>query len=186
MIYLTVGTGIGGALILDGKIHQGSQGLASEMGHMMVDLNGPICSCGKRGHLEAIASGPAISQIARERMDSGEASILEIAFHNDSDLNAEKISQAAHQGDKLALDVINNAGSAIGVHLASLIHALNPARIVIGGGMAQIGELLFNPIREAIVGEIILPAFLKNVEIIPAQLGDNAGLIGAMILAREA
>lgn len=186
MIYLTIGTGIGGALIINGDIYQGAHGIASEIGHMTVDPNGPVCSCGKRGHLEAIASGPAIVQQAIERIVAGERSILESMSSTEDGLCVEKIADAAINRDELALDLIVKAGSAIGKHLASLVHALNPSRVVIGGGMAQIGELLFNPIREAIVDEIILPIFLESVEVLPAELGDNSGLIGAMVLAREA
>ena len=184
MLYLTIGTGIGGALIIDDEIFQGSHGLASEMGHMVVDPSGPICSCGKRGHLEALASGPAITQEAINRIGSGEPSILSVVIPGEGNLDMEMIADAAQHGDLLAIDVIRNAAMAIGKHLASLIHALDPARIVIGGGLVQIGDLLFDPIRDSIAAEIIDPEYIRATEVHPARFGDDSGLIGAMILAR--
>lgn len=186
LLYLTIGTGIGGALIINGEILQGSHGLASEMGHMTVDPSGPMCSCGKRGHLEAIASGPAVTRMVIERLRAGEGSVLQALLSKMQELDMEAISRAAIEGDQLAMDAISNAGKVIGKHLASLMHALDPARIVIGGGMAQIGDLLFKPIRGAIKAETISSEFLQDVEVLPAHFGDDSGLIGAMILAREA
>lgn len=185
LMYLTLGTGIGGALIIKGELLQGVHGLASEFGHMTVDPNGPICSCGKRGHLEAIASGPAITRAAITRIKAGEESILAATLQAGEILDAEIISHAASRGDHLAMDVISDAGKAIGIHLASLVHAINPARIVVGGGMARMGLMLFTPMRHTLLDEIIHPAYNQDLEIRPAQFGDNSGLIGAMLLARK-
>jgi len=185
VLYLTISTGIGGGVITQGKLLLGSSGLAGELGHMKVTPEGPLCGCGQYGHLEAIASGPSITRIARERLKAGEDSNL-LGFVNTlEDLNPEILGQAAQEGDPLALSVIQDAGKAIGSHLASLVHAFNPARIVLGGGVSQLGSLLFIPIQQTLEDEILHPAYLRNLKILPAELGDDAGLIGAMVYARQ-
>jgi glucokinase len=185
IVYLTISTGIGGGVISQGQLFLGASGLAAELGHMKVVAGGPECGCGQYGHIEAIASGPSITRIARERLHTGEVSILSDMVSDLDELQPEMLGQAADNGDKLALSVIENAGNAIGSHLASLVHAFNPARIVIGGGVSQLGDLLFTPIRQTLADEIIHPAYSQNLEVKPAELGDDAGLIGAMILARQ-
>jgi len=185
IIYLTISTGIGGGVITQGQLLLGASGLAAELGHMKVVAGGPPCGCGQNGHLEAVASGPSFTRTARERLQAGEVSILSDMVSGFEDLNAEIIGQAALNGDALALSVIANAGKAIGSHLASLVHAFNPARIVIGGGVSQLGNLLFIPIQQTLEDEIMHPAFLQNLEVRPAELGDAAGLIGAMVYARQ-
>jgi glucokinase len=185
LIYLTISTGIGGGVITQGQLLLGAHGLAGELGHMTVVPKGPRCGCGQLGHLEAIASGTSIARIARERLEAGESSILSEMVSDYADVDAVILGQAAGEGDPFAYSIIENAGKAIGSHLASLVHAFNPTRIVIGGGLSQLGDLLFSPVRKAIKDEIIHPAYLQNLEVQSAELGDNAGLIGAMVLARQ-
>ena len=185
LIYLTISTGIGGGVITQGQLLLGAQGLAGELGHMTVVQDGPQCGCGQLGHIEAIASGTSIARTTRERLLAGERSVLSEMVGDYADLDTVIIGQAASQGDRLASSVIEKAGIAIGSHLASLVHAFNPARIIIGGGLSQLGDLLFSPIRQALKGEIIHPAYLQNLEVKSAELGDNAGIIGAMVLARQ-
>jgi glucokinase len=185
LIYLTISTGIGGGVITQGQLLLGAQGLAGELGHMTVVQDGPHCGCGQLGHIEAIASGTSIARTTRERLLAGERSVLSEMVSDYADLDAVIIGQAASQGDRLASSVIVKAGIAIGSHLASLVHAFNPARIIIGGGLSQLGDLLFSPMRQALRDEIIHPAYLQNLEVKSAELGDNAGLIGAMVLARQ-
>ena len=185
LIYLTISTGIGGGVITQGQLLLGAQGLAGELGHMTVVQDGPHCGCGQLGHIEAIASGTSIARTTRERLLAGERSVLSEMVGDYADLDTVIIGQAASQGDRLASSVIEKAGIAIGSHLASLVHAFNPARIIIGGGLSQLGDLLFSPIRQALREEIIHPAYLQNLDVKSAELGDNAGIIGAMVLARQ-
>ncbi len=185
LIYLTISTGIGGGVITQGRLLLGANGLAGELGHMRVEQDGPFCGCGQQGHIEAIASGLSIARIVRDRLKAGEASILRDMITNLDELTAEDIGKASEQGDTLAISAIANAGTAIGSHIASLLHAFNPACIIIGGGLSQLGDLLFTPIQQTITEQIIHPAYLHQLEVVPAELGDDAGLIGAMVLARQ-
>ncbi len=185
LLYLTISTGIGGGIILDGKVFHGAHGLAGELGHMQVQPDGPLCSCGRHGHLEAIASGPAIARQAVEALQRGQASALAQIWQAKGALTAADVGQQAQRGDPLALGLFAAAGQAIGAHLASLVHAFNPARIVIGGGVSNVGQPLFEPLRRKLAAEVIHPAYLQSLEVLPAALGDDAGLVGASVLARQ-
>jgi glucokinase len=185
LIYLTISTGIGGGVITHGHLLLGAHGLAAELGHMTVVPDGPLCGCGKHGHLEAIASGPSIARIAGERLKAGEPSILHERLMDLDNLDAEVIAEAAREGDSLSLSVIEDAGKAIGNHLGDLVHAFNPARIIIGGGVSQMGEDLFEPIRKGLRETVMHPIYLLDLEVKAAELGDDVGLIGAMVLARQ-
>ena len=185
LLYLTLSTGIGGGVIVDNRLLVGAHGLAAELGHMTVRPDGPLCGCGQRGHLEAVASGPAIARRARERLAAGEASALRAVADWDRDLTAEDVGRAALAGDPLAIAVVAEAGAAIGMHLANLLHVFNPEVIVLGGGVSQIGAPLFGPIEQALRETVMHPAYLEGLRLERAALGDDAGLIGAMVLARE-
>ncbi|MEW6567836.1 MAG: ROK family protein [Chloroflexota bacterium] len=185
LLYLTISTGIGGGVITDGRLLIGANGLAAELGHMTVDPNGPLCGCGLRGHLEAVASGPAIARRARELIESGRPSTLTAQIEPDGGLTAEAVGEAARLGDPLAREVLAEAGEAIGRHLASLVHAFNPEIIVLGGGVTHVGPLLFEPIERALRAGVLHPAYLQSLRLVPAALGDDAGLIGAMVLESQ-
>ncbi|OGO14490.1 MAG: hypothetical protein A2Y93_03225 [Chloroflexi bacterium RBG_13_68_17] len=185
LLYLTISTGIGGGVISDGHLLLGAQGLAAELGHMTLLMGGPTCSCGQHGHLEGIASGPAIARRAAERLAAGEASSLRALSTAAEGLTAEAVGQAARQGDTLARLVVDEAAEAIGCHLASLLHAFNPQVVVLGGGVMQIGDLLLPGIEAAMRAQVMHPAFLDGLRIARAQLGEDVGLIGAMALASE-
>jgi len=185
LLYVTLSTGIGGGVIIDGRMLVGHRGLAAELGHMTLDRKGPMCGCGHRGHLEALASGPAIVRRAAARLTAGEPSSLADLQRSGAPLTAEAVGQAARQGDPMALAVVNEAAEATGCHLASLAHAFNPEVIVLGGGVVQIGEPLLARIEEALRAEIIHPAYLEGLRLASAELGDDAGLFGAMVLASE-
>ena len=185
LLYLTLSTGIGGGVIVDNRLLVGAHGLAAELGHMTVRPDGPLCGCGQRGHLEAVASGPAIARRAHERLAAGEASALRAALDRDRDITAEDVGRAALAGDPLAIAVVAEAGAAIGTHLANLLHVFNPEVIVLGGGVSQIGAPLFGPIEQALRENVMHPAYLEGLRLERAALGDDAGLIGAMVLARE-
>jgi glucokinase len=186
MIYLTVSTGIGGGVIAHGRLLTGAHGLAAELGHMAVEPDGPACGCGRHGHLEAVASGIAIARRAAERLAEGQASALAEIVPPGRGPTAEDVNQAAQQGDRLAVELLNEAGAVIGRHLASLAHAFNPQRFVIGGGVTQAGRFLFEPMERALRDHIMHPVFLEDLALLPAALGDDAGLVGAMVLASEA
>ncbi len=183
MIYVTISTGIGSGVIVDGNLLLGSRGLAGELGHMTLDPSGPRCGCGQLGHLESLASGTAIGRNAEMLIDQGHTSILNEITEEGDPLSARGVGNAAQEGDELALSLIHDAGRWIGHHLADLTHAFNPELIVLGGGVAQLGKLLFDPITDSLQEHVMHPAYLNGLRIEPAELGDDAGLIGAMVLA---
>lgn len=185
LVFLTISTGIGGGVIIDGRLLVGARGLAAELGHMTVDPGGPPCSCGQRGHLEAVASGPAIARRVTSRIQDGEDSTLQPTVARGEALTAEAVGKAAAEGDTLARAVLREAAEAIGRHLADLAHAFNPEVIVLGGGVSQIGPLLFEPLERALRSHVMHSAYLEGLRVLPAALGDDAGLIGAFVLASE-
>ena len=185
MVYLTLGTGIGGGVIIDGKLLIGAHGLAAELGHMTVEPDGPICGCGKPGHLEALASGGAIARTAEELLAQGSESTLAEQLSKAAKLTSFDVGQAAIAGDALARSIISQVGEIIGQQLASLAHVFDPEVFVLGGGISQIGDILFNPIRSAFHNYVLHPRYAEHTEVLPAALGDDAGLVGAMVLSSQ-
>jgi glucokinase len=184
MIYITVSTGVGGGIILDGKIYNG-RGQGGEIGHMVVGPDGPLCGCGKQGHLEAFSSGTGIARIARERLATGEPSSITALVGGDlSQVTAKVVGQAAINGDTLACDIIRDAGRYLGVNIASLMMLLNPDMFVIGGGVSKLDSLLFEPMHEAIRHYTMHPGYWENVPIVRAQLGDDVVLTGTAVLVK--
>ena len=182
MVYVTLSTGIGGGIIIDKKPFIGS-GQAGEIGHIVVEADGPLCGCGGRGHLEALASGVAIARIARERLAGGETSIISDAVDGDLErISAKEVGDAAHRGDPLALEIITQAGRYLGIGIASIMVTLNPARFVLGGSLTKIGDLLFDPMHSAIREYVLHPRYYEGTSIVLAELGDDMGLIGAAAL----
>ncbi len=183
LILLTVGTGIGGGIIINGRLYSGASGSAGEIGHTTIDVNGPRCSCGNTGCLEALVSGTAVAKEAIRRIRQGErSSLTEIVEGKIENITAEKVSLAARAGDSLALEVILKAATYLGVGLANVVNIFNPEMIIIGGGMAKMGDLLLNPARQ-VVRERAFQLSAQAVQIVPAQLGDDAGVLGAAVLA---
>ncbi|NIS81406.1 MAG: ROK family protein [Anaerolineales bacterium] len=185
LIYLTISTGIGGGVIVDGRLVTGADGLAGELGHMTVDPQGPRCGCGQNGHLEAIAAGPAIARNTIAMLESGRNSTLREKYQKTGKITAKDVGLAARKGDEVARTAVEEAGEVLGRFLASLAHAFNPEIFVLGGGVSQIGPLLFETIRSAFSKSVIHPAYSKTLRIVPAALGDDAGLVGAMVLATQ-
>lgn len=184
MIYITVSTGVGGGIILDGKVYNG-RGQGGEIGHMVVGPDGPMCGCGKQGHLEAFSSGTGIARIARKRLAAGESSSITALVGGDiSQVTAKIVGQAASGGDALAREIITDAGRYLGINIASLMMLLNPDMFVIGGGVSKLDSLLFDPIHEAIRRYAMHPGYWENVPIVPAQLGDDVVLCGSAVLAK--
>jgi glucokinase len=184
VVLLTIGTGIGGGLILGGRVFRGSIGAAAELGHVVIDMDGPRCqgNCPNHGCVEAMASGTALAREARrlavEQPDSGLAQALEDGL----ELAGPLVTELAHDGDEAALEVLELIGSRLGVALASFVNIFNPEVIVVGGGVIGAGELLLAPAR-AVVAERALPPSRDFVKIVAAQFGVEAGIIGAAALA---
>jgi len=183
LILLTVGTGIGGGIIINGRLYSGASGSAGEIGHITIDVNGPRCSCGNTGCLETLVSGTAVAKEAIRRIRQGEGSSLtEIVDGKIENITAEKVSLAAQGGDSLASEVILKAATYLGVGIVNLVNIFNPEIIIIGGRMAKMGDLLLNPARQVVRERAFrLPA--QAVQIVPAQLGDDAGVLGAAVFA---
>jgi glucokinase len=182
LIYITVSTGVGGGLILNGRPF-GGRGQGAEVGHMVVDPNGPMCGCGHPGHLEAISSGTGIARQARYRVEAGESTMLREMVQGDIDrINAKLVGEAAEKGDALALDVITKAGRALGVAVASLMVLFNPDMFVFGGSVTQVGKLLFDPMSEAVRRYVMHPLYWERTPLCMSELGDDVGLYGAAAL----
>ncbi|MDD5039362.1 MAG: ROK family protein, partial [Dehalococcoidales bacterium] len=183
LIFITVSTGIGGGIIINGKLYFGVSGGAGEIGHMTVDVNGPRCNCGNIGCLEMLASGTAIAREAISRIREGEkSSLIKMVEGKTGHITAEKVSLAARDGDLLALKVIARAAGYLGAGMVSLVNIFNPEIIIIGGGVSKIGDLLFEPVR-GMVRERAFRLLSQAVRIVPAQLGDDAGVFGAAVFA---
>ena len=183
MIYVTASTGIGGGLILNGQLYSGTTGTAGEIGHMTVLPWGPYCGCGNRGCLEALASGTAIAREGREMVRRGVPTLIaQLAEGNPERVTAKLIAQAADQGDIEAREVLAEAMAYLGVGMASLVNLFNPELIVIGGGLTNMGEGLFEPVQRAIERRAF-PAAARAVKVVPAALGDDVGVLGAVAVA---
>ena len=181
LIYLTISTGIGGGIISNNQLLEGYNGLAAELGHITVQPDGAICPCGKKGHLEALSSGQAIVDYVRQMLLAGKESILDL----EKNISAYDIALAARNGDDLAISAYDHAGFYLGQAIASFIHIFNPSIIILGGGVANSGSLLFDPVIKKIKIDVMDPIYLKNLVIVPAKLGDDAGLVGALVVARQ-
>jgi len=185
LVYLTISTGIGGGVIVDGRLLLGNQGLGAEVGHITVIPDGPVCGCGQRGHLEAVAAGPAIARHAMELLEAGRSSILKEKLGTTEPLTSKDVGKAAHQGDSLAIEIVEYTGEIIGRAMADLAHLFNPEIFILGGGVSQIGPLLFESIEHTLRSHVMDSAYVKDHCVLPAALGDDAGLIGAMVLASQ-
>ena len=185
LILLTMGTGIGGGIIVNGKLYSGVSGCAGELGHMTIDVNGPRCRCGNIGCLEMLASGTAVAEEAIRRIrQGGKSSLSGIVEGKIENITAEEVEMAARGGDSLALEVILKAATYLGVGMVNLVNIFNPEMIIVGGGMSKMGDLLLEPARQ-IVRERAFQLAAQAVRIVPVQLGENAGVLGAAVFARQ-
>ena len=181
LIYMTVSTGIGGGMIINGELYNGTDGSAAEVGHMIIQVDGPLCHCGHYGCLEAMASGTAIARMAEERLRSGWTSILSKSRRK---ITAEDVAAAAKKGDVLACQVIDDAAAYLGIGMAGLVNLFNPQMIVVGGGVSALGERLLRPARKSMKQHAFkLPA--GTVRVVRSALGADSGLMGAAIYARR-
>ncbi len=181
MAYIKVGTGIGAGLLVEGQIYRGATGSAGEIGHLTVDENGPLCNCGNYGCLEALAGGQAIARQAREAVLSNKRTILS-SMGPAEQLTAKEVALAARKGDLVAQRIITSAGQHLGVAIAGLVNLFNPGLVVVGGGVAQIGDLFLQPIRDT-VQKRSLPIAARNVKITTAVLGRRSSSMGAAVQA---
>lgn len=182
----TLGTGIGGAIVIGGKVVTGADGTAGEIGHITVDPNGPRCNCGNRGCLERFVGIKYMVERAVSKIEhrTSESILPKMVDGHLEDLTPKIIAQAAEQGDRLAREVFDETGAYLGIAFASLVNVLNPEAIVLGGGVSNAGELIFRPIRETIRRRA-MPVPRATVQIIRATLGPDAGIIGASLLVRQ-
>jgi glucokinase len=187
MVMLTLGTGVGGGLVLDGKLYRGAAGAAAELGHITIELDGPPCQgrCPGRGHLEVLASGTAADRYAREAAEVNPEGDLGLAAAEGKQVDARLAVELAAEGPGDARDVLAHVGHHLGVGIASLVNVFNPELVVIGGGFARAGDLLAEPARK-VVSETALAPARDEVRIVPALLGVEAGLIGAGLVGFEA
>jgi glucokinase len=184
-IYVTISTGIGGGIVIDGKIYTGAIGVAGEVGHMTIDDNGPPCKCGNRGCWETLASGTALIREAKLRISRRvKTSMLEYAEGNIENVTPQVIHRAAEKGDKLAKELIAQTGYYVGLGLASLINIFNPELIVVGGGLSNIGDMLLEPAFKTAEKRAYKEAF-QAVRFASPELGRNSGVIGAATFALQ-
>ena len=180
-ICMTVGTGIGSGIVINGKLVRGASNAAGELGHIKLQMHeGPLCGCGDHGCLEAFASGPSIVAIAEEYILGGKSTkFRELA--SGGEITPFIVAEAAKQGDPVARRIFVRIGEYIGFGLSSVVNLLNPEKIIIGGGVADAGDILLDPIKETIKKRAMVVAG-SAVEIVPAKLGNTAGVIGASLL----
>ncbi|GAP10280.1 glucokinase [Bellilinea caldifistulae] len=176
---LAIGTGIGGGLVINGQLHLGIGGTAGELGHMVIDFNGPRCGCGNYGCLEAFASGPAIAAMGMKAVAQGlTTKIGELCGYDLNAITPALIAEAALQGDEIAREIYQQVGFYLGVAASSLCASVSPRRIIVTGGVANAGRLLLDPMEKTMRERVhIMP--VEQVEIVPGQLGDHAGVVGA-------
>jgi glucokinase len=185
VVGLTIGTGIGGGIILDGRLFHGSADVAGEIGHTTIDSTGRYCRCGNYGCLEAYASGPAIALRAREALERDEVSALHRMVNGNLDLlTAATVYDAANQGDALAMEVVRDTARFLGTGVANLLNILNPDVVVITGGVTRAGDRLFEPLRAEVKRRAFRPA-VEACRIVPGALSGSAGMVGAVATFRQ-
>lgn len=181
LLYFTISTGVGGGVICDGRLLEGGAGLGAELGHVVIKAEdeGPACSCGQHGHLEAFSSGTAIAKYVEWRLTDPQT---ESSLRLSAKRNAVAIAEAARAGDPLALEAYARAGHYLGVGVASFLHIFNPSIVILGGGVSQSRELFWQTYEESLRAHVFNPAYLENLILTTAALGDDAGLLGALAL----
>lgn len=185
LVYITVSTGIGAGLILNGELYRGSRGFAGEFGHMQVKPGGPLCGCGKEGCLEAVASGTAIARQARKALQKHKDSLLSRrAAENNGKITAADVFWAARAQDRTATAIVEEAINYLGIGISNVINFLNPSLVVLGGGVTNAGDIFFAPLQKVVAKHVVAHTG-KNVKIIPAALGGDAGVVGMLFLLQK-
>jgi glucokinase len=182
LLHATLGTGIGGGIVVDGRLYRGAQGFAGEIGHIILDPAGPRCMCGSRGCLEALVSGVAFAGRARKLLELGKSAALkEIVGYGEP--TAAHLFEAARKGDAVCEAEIRNGGHLLGLGIGSLVNVLNPDAVTLSGGLVRMGEMLLGPMREAMQSLAYGPAAGALIRL--SELGENTGLLGAAAVAFE-
>jgi glucokinase len=186
VVVLTIGTGVGGGMVVDGRIARGASGAAGELGHVVIDESGPECpgNCPNRGCLEAFVSGPALAREGRERAERAASSGLGTALAAGREITGPLVTELAHDGDEEARAAVVVLGRHLGVGIVSLVNVFNPEVVVVGGGLVAAGDLLLAPARAVVAERALVPA-RDQVRIVPARFGDESGMLGAAALAFE-
>ena len=183
LIFVKIGTGIGAGIICEGRIYRGASGCAGDIGHISVSKSGPLCPCGNKGCLEAVAGGKAIADRSLAAAQEGKSPILLKLFEkNNGKLTTEDVGIAAREGDPLSIEIIRESGQMVGDVLAGLVNFYNPDMIVIGGGVSNLGNLLLSSIRQAVLSRS-LPLATRNLQLVFSGIGPDAGISGAISLA---
>ena len=182
-LLLTLGTGIGGGVLIDGQVYRGSGGSAGELGHVVVEVDGRECPCGNRGCLETVVSGTALGEAAAAVAEADSESALARAGAAGRDLTGALVTELAGEGDPDACAILAEAGRKLGAGLSGLANAFNPEVIMIGGGASAAGELLLGPARDELARRALGPN--RGVAVMPAHFGPEAGMLGAAVLALE-
>jgi glucokinase len=186
-LFVGVGTGIGGGIVAGGRLLRGAYGLAGEIGHIIVEPGGPLCGCGNRGCWEQVASGVAIARAGgRAVSDEPGSPIARLAGGDPRRATGELVTEAARDGDAAAVEILTTVGRRLGEGIAGLVNVLDPEVVVLGGGVGEAGDLLLGPLREAYLAAVEGADVRPEVPIVPARLGNDAGAIGAALLALEA
>lgn len=180
VLYLTISTGIGGGMITNGQILHGQRGLAAEVGHMMIDPDGPACGCGGVGHVESYANGPSIVRYVKEQIALG----IKTSLASSTELSAKQIAKEAVEGDELSRSAFVRAGKYLGMAIANYLVLYDPSIIILGGGVTQAGDLLIEPLKRSLKERVLHPRYLEGLVITKAALGDEAGLLGALALIK--
>jgi glucokinase len=187
VLYVGLGRGIGGGMIINGRVYHGTTCTAGEIGHLLVKENGPRCSCGGFGHLEAIASAQAISRtmigLSVENPQT-EAALRRVTGARAERITAEQVFRLAAEGDSVAQQIVNDVHTYLGIALANIVHLMNPSMIILGGQVAQAGELLIVPLQ-ARIRDLCLPAASEDLRVIQGRLGTEANIVGAVTLALQ-
>jgi glucokinase len=181
---LTLGTGIGGGIVVEGQVVHGAHGGAGEWGHMVIDVDGPLCTCGNRGCLEMLVSGTALGRAARLAAEQLPDSGFGRARAAGSEITGMLATELAHDGDPVAREVVEIVGRHLGVGIANVVNILNPEVVVVGGGVIAAGELLLTPARKVVAERALAPS-RDQVRIVPTRFGDASGMIGAALLAMD-
>jgi len=178
MVFITVSTGVGGGAIINGKIYRGNTCNALEIGHTTLEKDGPRCNCGNYGCVEALASGTAIGKRAKEAVEIGE----ETSLKNYKELSSYEVFQEAKKGDKVAYKILDSCLNYLGICVANIIHSFDPEMVIIGGGVANGGSIVFEKVIQ-VVKERCFESMANSCSIVPAGLGNDSGVIGAVALA---
>lgn len=184
VLMVTVGTGIGGGIVADGALYRGAHGFAGEIGHVIVEPGGPECGCGNRGCWEQVASGHALDRLGRLAVETRPESLI-ARLAAGPEVTGRDVAEAAKQGDSLATSIFAQVGQRLGEGIAGLVNILDPEAVLVGGGVAEVGDVLMAPARSAFMASVEAPDHRPEVPLLQAALGNDAGAIGAAALALE-